>query len=322
MFLEKGTVEQELNEKVAKKVTSHRNRFARLFLLRYKELLPQIIHYKGAKEKTAIDFIKLEIGLRENYNIVVGQAKNKEIMILGYTMTTNTITEKTNFFTNFDSTIKFDDVIFTIPKNLIPDKKDFKEITLNDNAKTGNFIVVRNKSINYINDTEILDHYTIQLAEIVTSRFSLNLQAKVMTFLKGNIGDETINQIAEELYNGSVYSKVSDFFDPREQIITINNANISNNLQQLKREYQNTISELNAFIGIDSLGVDKESGVSATEADSNESFTKGNGNIYIAPREQAFSLLNKRFSLDIYPVFNNQVLSEIQKLEIITEVIE
>ena len=312
------SLENELSEKLELKVVNFRNRFARLFLLRYMEMLPQLIVYKHGYN-TSIDFLKLEIGLRDNLDIAIGKAKNGEIMILGYVTSNNTLSEPKNFFTHYTNTLTKKDIIPIVGKDLLPDK--LEEITLKDNAQTGNFIIVRNKALNYINDREIIDHYTMQLAELVASRFSVTIQAKVITFLKGQIGDETINQIAEELYNGSPYSKVSDYFDPNDQIIKLDNATIAGNLTELKREYQNVIGELNSMLGINSVGVDKTSGVSDIEALSNKSYLTGNANIYLSPRQDAFNLLNKRYDTEIEVVYNDQIASEMQKLEIIKDVI-
>ena len=312
------SLENELNVKLELKVVNFRNRFARLFLLRYMEMLPQLIVYKHGYT-TSIDFLKLEIGLRDNLDIAIGKAKNGKIMILGYATSTNTLSEPKNFFTHYTNTLTKKDIIPIVGVDLLPDK--LEEITLKDNAQTGNFIIVRNKALNYINDREIIDHYTMQLAELVASRFSVTIQAKVITFLKGQIGDETINQIAEELYNGSPYSKVSEYFDPNDQIIKMDNATIAGNLTELKREYQNVIGELNSMLGINSVGVDKTSGVSDIEALSNKSYLTGNANIYLSPRQDAFNLLNKRYNTDIEVVYNDQIASEMQKLEMIKDVI-
>src|SRR5699024_1822546 len=163
---------------------------------------------------------------------------------------------------------------------------------------------------NYVNDLEIVRHYTDELSEIVLSRFSLAMQAKINTFLIGDIGDETINQIAQDLYNGSPYVKVSTLFDVKDNIYTFNNQNLSTNFVELKREYQNKISELNNMLGINSLAVEKASGVSDTEAKSNRSFTTSNANIYLQSRNEPLEKLNKRFNLNLQAIYNDEVASE------------
>lgn len=316
------SLEQELNEKIALKSVNHRNRFARLFLFRYMEMLPSLIKCKGG-ENTSIDFLKMEIGLISNYDVVLGKNLLDKWCLVGYTKNRDTITDKTTFFINqTNRRLTEKDIIFISNRKNYPNK--MKEITLEDDGKSGDFVVVRNKTLNYISDEEIVDHYTIHLAEIVNSRFSLALQSKVMTFFKGNIGDETVNQIVEELYNGSPYSKVTEFFDPSDQIITINNGNISSNLSELKREYQNIIGELNAMLGIDTLGVDKESGVSETEAQSSNAFSNSIANIKLASRQSAYDLIEKNTNgeIKLKAIYNNQVASEMQKLDFVKEVVK
>ncbi|WNM55578.1 hypothetical protein CoNPh35_CDS0009 [Staphylococcus phage S-CoN_Ph35] len=61
----------------------HRNRFRRLIFNRYVEFLPLLINYTNQKT-VGIDFLQLEIALRQGYQVVVGKARNGVIMILGY----------------------------------------------------------------------------------------------------------------------------------------------------------------------------------------------------------------------------------------------
>lgn len=86
----------------------------------------------------------------------------------------------------------------------------------------------------------------------------------------------------------------------------------------MKREYQNKISELSNFLGINSLAVDKESGVSDTEANSNRSFTTSNSNIYLRGREP-LQMLNQRFGLDIQPYYDDEATSQIDIQNVATD---
>ena len=86
----------------------------------------------------------------------------------------------------------------------------------------------------------------------------------------------------------------------------------------MKREYQNKISELSNFLGVNSLAVDKESGVSDTEAKSNRGFTTSNSNIYIRGREP-FKKLNRRFNLNIFPYYDDEAISKINITTLETE---
>src|SRR5699024_11051339 len=130
----------------------------------------------------------------------------------------------------------------------------------------------------------------------------------------GEPNDETLNQIISDVYNGNPYIKGSKLFDPDEQIYHMKNEGIAQNFQELKREYQNKISELNNMIGMNSLAVEKSSGVSDSEAKSNRAFTTSNANIYLDSRNNGLEKLNKRFDLKIEAMYNDEVVSEFQEL--------
>lgn len=307
--MEQQHLSNELSIELGERVLKHRYRFHNLFYNRYLEMLPLLIHYKNVKQ-TSIDPLLLEVCLRNNYNVVIGEAKNGKHMILGYTQNYQSATEK-NFFKYFRNLQK-NDIYFTCANNLIP--TTIREITYDDDCLTGNVVVLKNKVLNYVNDLEILHHYTTELAEIITSRFSLSMQAKIMTFFVSDVGDETVNQLVANLYNGQPFTKIAKTFDLDEQMKTFDGGAISSNLPELKREYQNKISELNNMIGINSLAVDKESGVSDSEANSNRAFTSGNSNIYVGSRQEPLDRYNKRFGLQLEAVYDDEVSSQIQQI--------
>lgn len=303
----KTTIDQDLKEKGV----THRNRFIKLFMGRYLELLPSLIIYENI-ETISVNQLKLENALRNNINVVIGQASNGRIMILGYVNRPNTdrYESPSNFLKS--DLIQKEDISFIVPDHLIP--KTMREISNYDNCTTGNFIVVKNKAINHVSDIDILQHYTTELAELVLSRFSIAIQSKVNTFLIGPQNDETISEIASDLYNGSPYIKVSPAFDPKDNIVSVDNVGLANTFSELKREYQNKIAELNNMLGINSLAVEKESGVSDTEAKSNTGYTTSNANIYLSSRQNEFDKLNKRFGLNILVKYNDEVKSQLLEL--------
>lgn len=305
-------VKTELKQDISLRVVQHRNRFRKLIYNRYLEFLPLLISYTNS-DKTGIDFVQLEHGLRQGYQVVVGKARNEEIMILGYIQ--NDLNYAANATSSFDFRFNHqrqltqDDITFIIPEYLRPER--CMEIQKYDNCKSGDFVVIRNKPYTLNNDFEIIEHYCDELAEIALSRFSLIMQSKFAKVFKSEINDETINQFITELYNGTPFIKVSKTFDADEdEIIDLGSEFVVSSLTQMKREYQNKISELNNFLGINSLGVDKESGVSDQEAKSNDGFTSANSNIYLKGREP-IRMLSKRFDIEMIPYYNNEVLSEL-----------
>lgn len=296
-------VKSELNEDISRRVIEHRNRFRRLIFNRFVEFLPLLINYTD-RDKTAIDFIQLETALRSGYQVVVGKARNDQIMILGYIQgqyykSSNDYFKKFNF--NFERRLNEKDITYVIPEYLRPTQA--LEIQHYDNCTSGDFIVLRNKPVTLNNDYLIIEHYCDELAEIILSRFSLIMQSKFSKIFISDINDETVNQFITKLFNGSPYIKIDGYLDPEEDIIDLGSTHITTALTEMKREYQNKISELCNFLGINSLAVDKESGVSDTEANSNRSFTTANSSIYLRGREP-FDMLNKRFSQDERYNFN------------------
>ena len=316
-------VKSELNEDISRRVIEHRNRFRRLIFNRFVEFLPLLINYTD-RDKTAIDFIQLETALRSGYQVVVGKARNDQIMILGYIQgqyykSSNDYFKNFNF--NFERRLNEKDITYVIPEYLRPTQA--LEIQHYDNCTSGDFIVLRNKPVTLNNDYLIIDHYCDELAEIILSRFSLIMQSKFSKIFISDINDETVNQFITKLFNGSPYIKIDGYLDPEEDIIDLGSTHITTALTEMKREYQNKISELCNFLGINSLAVDKESGVSDTEANSNRSFTTANSSIYLRGREP-FDMLNKRFSQDgrynfnIKPYYDDEAVSSMDIMNVST----
>ncbi|APD20944.1 collar protein [Staphylococcus phage TSP] len=308
-------VQVELSKEINKRVVEHRNRFKRLMFNRYLEFLPLLINYTN-RDSVGIDFIQLESALRQNINVVVGKARNEQIMILGYVNNTY-FNQAPNFSSNFNfqfqKRLTKDDIYFIVPDYLIPDEC-LQIHKIYDNCMSGNFVVMQNKPIQYNSDIEIIEHYTDELSEVVLSRFSLIMQAKFSKIFKSDINDESVNQLVSEIYNGAPFVKMSPMFNADDDIIDLTSNSVIPALTEMKREYQNKISELSNYLGINSLAVDKESGVSDEEAKSNRGFTTSNSNIYLKGREP-ITFLSKRYGLDIKPYYDDEVTSEITMID-------
>ena len=298
-------IDKQLSKTLKEKLVHHKQQFKKLFRARYLEMLPSLIKYKNA-ESVSVDFLKVEVALRNNYDIVIGETKSNNIQVIGYAKSNQTTGNPADLFES--KIMRHGQIDFVIPKMQRLDY--YKEITHHDSCKSGNFIVLRNKTLNYISDYNVLEHYIDELAEIVLSRYSISMQVKITTFFIGEAQDETMNQLISDLYNGSPYISVSKLFDPEEQIYHMDNEGIAQNFQELKREYQNKISELNNMLGINSLAVEKSSGVSDSEVEGNRAYTTSNANIYLDGRNNGLLKLNKRYDLDIEAVYNDEVESE------------
>lgn len=309
-----NSIDKELSGTLKEKIVLHRDRFTKLFKARYLEMLPSLIKYKNARS-ISVDFLKVEVALRNGYDVVIGETVNNNIQVIGYATSKKTVGNPQDLFAS--DLLRHGEINFTIPKHLqLP---YYKEISYLDECKSGNFVVLRNKTLNYGSDITILDHYIEELAEIVLSRFSISMQVKITTLFLGEPNDESLNQIISDIYNGNPYIKGSKLFDPDEQIYHMQNEGIAQNFQELKREYQNKISELNNMLGVNSLAVEKSSGVSDHEAKSNRAFTTSNANIYLDGRNNGLSKLNKRYNFKIEAMYNDEVVSEFSELERLEE---
>ena len=302
-------IDDTLPKTLKEKVVNHRERFSQIFMARYLEMLPSLIAYKGS-ENVSVDFFKVEVALRNGYDVVIGETNLGNIQVIGYVTSQDTKTNPMQLWSQ--------KVLTKSNINFIIDKKYqldiYQEITDIDSSLTGNFVVLRNKSIRYVDDLVILKHYVDELAEIVLSRFSISMQVKIATLFKGEPNDETINEIISDIYNGNPYIKGTKLFDPDDQIYHMQNQGMAQNFQELKREYQNKISELNNMLGMNSLAVEKSSGVSDAEAQSNRAFTTSNANIYLDGRNNGLKRLNKRYGLKVEAIYNDEVLSEFSEL--------
>lgn len=300
MNVDNDRLGQDLPRELSRKVVEHRNGFYHFFIGRYLESLVNIFQYNIQP----FDKSRVEIALRNGYGVAFGKNANGSDVVLGY------INNNAFAYNNPDMFLKprrytGKDITYTIPNALIPERAKtgkFLEIWNNDNGNTGDFVVIWNKQLNLTNDYHIIEHYAEELAEIVASRYSLIMQAKIQTILTGDPDDQTLNQMISAIYNGNPFVRLAKTFDIEDNLITINNTDLANNLAQLKIEYQNKIAELNAMFGVNVLAVDKESGVTASEANGNLGFVTLNGNIWLESRQKALDLYNHRFNTN-YKVF-------------------
>lgn len=302
-------IEQSLDEKIKMRMTTHRNAIYHFFKNRYREFLPVVIGYENLNG-TRIDPIQLEIWLRQGYGVAVGET-TRGIMILG------TVPRQSQIYTlgtNYSvSPLTSKDVNYFISKKI---RVKNKEITYHDGFQSGNMVVIYNKPYQLTNDFEIIDLYAERIAEISLSRFSIYMQAKISTVIRGEADDEDVEKITDDLYNGSPFIETTMMFDPDESVLSINNSQeVISALPELKREYQNNIAELNNILGLSALGVDKSSGVSDIEAQSNKAYQKANSNIYLKSRNEKFKLLNEKFGLDIRAEFADEIASQLSSLE-------
>lgn len=301
------SLEVNLSEKLDRKVIDHRNHFAKFFKGRYLEALATLFSYNIPEpfQKSVV-----EIALRDGLGVAFGNNKLNQPTILGFTTDFRNISQPYEILYRKRLTAK--NIYYIIPKELRP-PLDTLELVPWDGGKTGGFTVIRNKQMHFTNDFNIICHYANELAEIVGSRYSLIMQSKFMTAIMGEPEDETANQVIEKLYNGNPFIKISNGFDPVDNIVKIDNPNLGANLEQLKQEYQNKIAELNSLFGINVLSVNKQSGVTTSEANGNLGFVTMNGNIWLESRQQALDLYNAHYNTDYKVSFDADAIGILDK---------
>ena len=297
-------ISEELNLSIEQRVINHRNNFYKIITNRYYNILPTLIEYSVGNANTLkidIDYYTLEVLLRFYGNAVIGLDKFNVLRLLG-TNVNNTNGEDVLFKKNRKN-LKIQYLYNVLPQ------QSYKEVKALDNYKTGNCVVIYNNLYNSYSDKALIDYYCQELTEINLSRFSLILQAKLNTFIKGEVGDETINQIITKIYNGSPFLKLGKSFDVEEDIIHFENKT-SELLLSLKNEYNNKLGEFNNLLGINTSFKEKESGISNIELNGNVNFINANANIYILSRNEALKQLYKRFSVEIVASYRDKGVME------------
>lgn len=306
----KSGVNTELSQDLKLKVIAHRNGFYRMIKARYQEIIINMRNYSGLPN--SINKYKVENMLRNSQQPIIGQNALGVHCVLGINANTFSTSDPANYLSFTPLTGA--SIQWLIPSELKPKNwRELKEITELDNAETGDFIVLRNKPISYVNDYALIDFYAKELAETVASRYSLIIQSKLSKVIQSEIGDETTNQMIADLYNGAPFIKMSQLFDP-DNIIDIGNERGAELLKQNEETYNIILKELNNHLAIDSAGVNKLSGVSDSEVASNDDFIGANANMYLDGIQPAFDMYNHRFQTNFKVFFANQPASDTNAL--------
>lgn len=108
--------------------------------------------------------------------------------------------------------------------------------------------------------------------------------------------DLTALNVFNKIQNGDVFigldsGKINKF----EDILQIIKLDVKDNLSSLGNAFSSDWAELLGFLGVDSSGIVKASGVSNSEAESNNQFIAAMRNVYLRGRQPGLDLLNKTF---------------------------
>ena len=323
-------LKQELSDDFGERVRYHKMMYRNMRINRYKELLPSLIKYTQDTPDDkplimnvpneigyilSVDFHKVEIALRNGYHVVIGADNKRHIRLLGYI---NSNLANQPFYMIESKPITKNDISFIIPKD--EQLNVYSEINYSDGGYSGNFVVLRNKLMNLNSEDEVLEVYGDILSEIEASRYSAIIQSKISTVFSGQVGDQDVNNIVADLMNGNPIIKTTSKYDAEDLIYEVQGAGATSAiLDNLKRENSNYESDLQNMLGINSLAVDKASGTSNGEANSNTPFTTANANMFLDGRKPSIDMLNKRYGFNIRVAYDDRVASEMTKLESYSE---
>ncbi|QHJ83182.1 MAG: hypothetical protein [Caudoviricetes sp.] len=304
-------VEISQKDKATQMVIRQRNAYRKIVFSRYHEIILNIRDYINVP--VSFNKLKCEYFLRNGLAVAVGKDAVGTFQLLGTVNDTNTVT---NSFTPYGiNELTGKDINFILPKRLIPpDLSNYKEITELDNAKTGDFVILRNKPFTFTNDMAIINFYADRLAELMASRLSLILQAKVTSVIPVENGNsEDADQIVANLMNGAPYLIMNkDRMRLKDMVVTIGDSSIPERIKTLKTAFNDEQNELNNLLGINTVGVDKASGVSEKEADSNNDYVTSTTNMYIRGVQHGLDLYNARFNKNMYVYMNQPSLAELK----------
>lgn len=301
-------VEVNLADKLMQAIIQKRNYYRKIAYLRYRELILNIRGYVN----TPVSFNKLkcEWYLRNGNHVAVGKDALGNFQLLGTVNDTNSTTSPETPFS--DKILTDKDIRFVLPERLVP--HETHEITHFDNAKTGDFVVLRNKPFEYVNDFSIVKFYCDRLAEIMSARASLIMQAKQTTVVPVQSGNsEDADQIVNTIYNGAPYLLLNNMnvLRLKESLVSLGDASVSEKIKTLKEAFNDEQNELNNILGINTTGIDKASGVSDKEVDSNNDYVLSTTNMYIKGVKEGLDLYNARFGTHYGVVMNQPSLQEL-----------
>lgn len=291
-------------------VIHNRNYYRKLIFARYHELILNIRNYVNVP--VSFNKLKCEWFLRNGNHVAVGKDRLGHFQLLGVVNDTNSNTNPQAPFSTNELTGK--DINFWLPSRLIPiNLENYKEITEYSDGDEGDFVILRNKPFEYVNDFAIIRYYVDRLAELMASRFSLILQAKTTTVIPVKNGNsEDGDQMINNLINGSPFLLMNENRMQLKNMVTqLGDASIAERIKTLKEDFNDEQNELNNLLGINTTGIDKASGVSDKEVDSNNDYVTSTTNMYVQGVQQGLDLYNAKFHTHYYCYMNQPSIHDL-----------
>src|SRR5699024_8388923 len=110
-----NSIDKQLSGTLKEKIVLHRDRFTTIFKARYLEMLPSLIKYRNEKS-VSVDFLKVEVALRNGYDVVIGETRNKNIQVIGYATSKKTVGNPHDLFAT--NLLRHGEINFVIPDYL------------------------------------------------------------------------------------------------------------------------------------------------------------------------------------------------------------
>lgn len=162
------------------------------------------------------------------------------------------------------------------------------------------FVIITNNKMWYPTNITVLK-YAVDISNILDS-INLNVEAQKFPVILQSPDDKaklTMEQYAEKIETGERYIFSKYDFDAKNAItsLNINAPFISDRLQDLAEK---KTAELLTALGINNQNVNKESGVTTDEVNSNNTLVKLNFDAMLIPRQEACNEIKRKFNINVW----------------------
>lgn len=163
-----------------------------------------------------------------------------------------------------------------------------------------NFVIITNNKLWYPTNITVLK-YSIDISNILDA-INLNVESQKFPVILQSPDEKaklTMEQLADKIDTGERYIFSKWDFDVKQALssLDINAPFISDRLNDLQNR---KTSELLTALGINNENIDKASGVTADEVNSNNTLIKLNFDTMLIPRQEACDELKRKFNINCW----------------------
>src|SRR5699024_11690485 len=106
---------KKINKNRKKKIVKNKKRFIKILKARYLEILHILINYNN-EDPISVDFMKVEVALRNGYDVVIGETANRTIQVIGYATSNQSSNNPADLFSS--DVLRHGSINFVIPEHL------------------------------------------------------------------------------------------------------------------------------------------------------------------------------------------------------------